>query len=89
MGGLGKLPEVQCNQSSDLTWQPKESDFIPWRQWGTTEGSFSGRAVWSDMNSRMLTPAATGSEDSLQGAHGLHASWLESDGNSVLEIMWQ
>lgn len=79
---LEKLPEVQCNQTLDFACHPEESGFHS----GGNEKprkDCKHEGLWSDLNYRMLTPAATGTEDG--GTSRRRANWLENDCSSALE----
>lgn len=69
VGCSGRLPEVQCNQSLDLTCRPKGPGFHSGGN-GEPSKDFLHEDLRSDLNSRMFTPVATGTEDGLQGGQG-------------------
>lgn len=81
VGCLEKPPEVQCDQTLDFTCQPEESGFHS----GGNEKprkDCKHEALWSDLNYRMLTPAATGTEDG--GTSCGQTDGLENDCSSAL-----
>ena len=66
VGHLGELPDVQGNQSLDLTCQPKGA----WLSfWGAIQGLLA-LGFGSGLNSRMFTLAVTDTEDGLQVVQG-------------------
>lgn len=80
VGCLEKLPEVQCNQTLDFTCQPEESGFHSGGN-EKPQKDYKQEGVWSDLNYRTLTPAATGTEDG--GTSCRQANWLENDCSSA------